>query len=1421
MESILGLFVLAVSVGSSYAAYDVGSDVAELSRMVTEEDNIPESELQVLQEFYNATHGNYWKWGQAPGVPWNFTGDANPCLDQWEGVECTKEFSDGYLHVKALLLSNYDLFGFLTDQIGYLQHLTNLTLSYNMLSYGDFPSSLTMLSMLQHLDITGSYMEGTIPNNIGNMSALQYLSLGDTLMIGTLPPSVCDLVKLQHFGVGNNAFSGTLPNCIGQLTRLQYFGIDNNGLTGTLPITVGSFVDATSFLVSENYFNGTLPATLAALTQARTLDANINMFSGSIPEFLGSLPYLVGTNLRRNRFTGSIPSSLGTAAQLQYVYLDENLLTGSIPATFCQLGLATEIQCSMNMLTGTIPPCLGSLPSLKSLALEYNYLSGPLITFQQSSRLKLLNFRYNYLTGTVPDISLQPLEFSASANLLTGSLPASLFASPALEVVDLSQNQLTGFFPDVPPLALEGSNMALISCADNYLSGSLPQSFGQYAELTYLNLSNNVLTGSIPAAIANLTLLNFIYLGSNYLTGSIPSGPFNFSRLSYIFLDFNMLTGRLPNSLGDIATAQNLNLCSNYLSGPLPETLAQLSALKVLLLMDNQLSGTLDGVFDPSQAHLVTVQLSDNQLTGTLPDSLAQLPSLQVFAAVSNCFEGSIPESLCSSGSLNTLALDGLQSATSCQYKLFPAALEGSVVATSLYSIRNPLSGGVPSCLFGMGNLTTLHLSGNGLTGTIPEEVVVSPTLTDLSLSHNQLHHHIPATILARDWANLDLSYNRFGGRLLTAVGSNYSTRTAIKLDNNRLSGPFPRALRPLQNVSVLESNIFSCEASRDDLPPHDPNLGKYECGSVTFDATMYAWLAVCVALGAAAALAWTSKARFAHAARRIQLWWEATCQAHHCTVNTAHLRAVEAVVSVIAKTSCLCGLFVLLFLTPAYVACSEAYATYAYEYAYGLSAAFLSGPVPFALMFVGFALVTVLLALGSSVFAYQHSVPPAPDGTTAEDSILWTFAVRAVVVVLNFMVVLGVNTAYVIIALNQNGIALTLAQIALALFKVAFNSACSPVLMRWACQRFLGRQPSAPSYVTLQLFVSVVNNILVPCLVVAVISPSCFYNVFKAAAEVRSQFTYGGRCTEFVLISLTNVECLAVDLVTAHTSYRPPFEYTYECSSSFITYYSPAFVIMCMVAGFGIPLAQVVLQRLHERAVVGSRWHAVLDLVLPRILKPVYVTVGGEGGAVQLVVRNLYVPFFDASQHVITLLTYLALLLTFGTVFPPLAVCFAVTVVCMAAFTRLKVGRFLTDVSDHREEAAKSLGEVECRRDTVENAHTRPAPGLGLGYVAVLEQECEGVGSEKVLGRSVAMVVAFSCVFYTLFLFDTLGDAVGLSGAYWVLTVVPCLPVVGFVGYKLVLRATGGSARLAAPTTTAAAIELQSVASPLAPDAV
>jgi hypothetical protein len=71
------------------------------------------------------------------------------------------------------------------------------------------------------------------------------------------------------------------------------------------------------------------------------------------------------------------------------------------------------------------------------------------------------------------------------------------------------------------------------------------------------------------------------------------------------------------------------------------------------------------------------------------------------------------------------------------------------------------------------------------------------------------------------------------------------------------------------------------------------------------------------------------------------------------------------------------------------------------------------------------------------------------------------------------------------------------------------------------------------------------------------------------------------------------------------------------------------------------------------------------------------------------------------------------------------------------------------------------------------------------MAVVDAVDKECRGIGSAWILRRSVRMVIAFAWCFYTLFLFDTLGDQTGFRNAYWVLIVTPLMPLVMFVVYK------------------------------------
>ena len=111
---------------------------------------------------------------------------------------------------------------------------------------------------------------------------------------------------------------------------------------------------------------------------------------------------------------------------------------------------------------------------------------------------------------------------------------------------------------------------------------------------------------------------------------------------------------------------------------------------------------------------------------------------------------------------------------------------------------------------------------------------------------------------------------------------------------------------------------------------------------------------------------------------------------------------------------------------------------------------------------------------------------------------------------------------------------------------------------------------------------------------------------------------------------------------------------------------------------------------------------------------------------------------------------------------FPPLALALAVTLLATTIIDKLKIGRFML-IAKENNVLAK--------------------------YYELIEQECESIHSRAVITSSMWMVVTISCLFYTLFLFDTLGDSVGFGGAYWVLVVMPLMPAVLYFAFYVFNR--------------------------------
>jgi hypothetical protein len=150
------------------------------------------------------------------------------------------------------------------------------------------------------------------------------------------------------------------------------------------------------------------------------------------------------------------------------------------------------------------------------------------------------------------------------------------------------------------------------------------------------------------------------------------------------------------------------------------------------------------------------------------------------------------------------------------------------------------------------------------------------------------------------------------------------------------------------------------------------------------------------------------------------------------------------------------------------------------------------------------------------------------------------------------------------------------------------------------------------------------------------------------------------------------------------------------------------------------------------------------VEVVLPDLLKPVRENYSDTP----------LMPLFNRDAFVLRTVNCIAILLTFGVVFPLLAVVICVDMVVNIFTLRLSISSVLSQV-------AGDAQLTRCYRDR-------------------LNAQCEHVFA--MLNHSLWIVVLLAAVFYSLFLFDIFGDKVGWEGALWAPLSLVLLAVVIFV---------------------------------------
>ncbi|KVH94318.1 piriformospora indica-insensitive protein 2 [Cynara cardunculus var. scolymus] len=224
-------------------------------------------------------------------------------------------------------------------------------------------------------------------------------------LFGSLTESISNMTSLKRLVITGTNVSGEIPDGFGGLLNLEEATLSRNRFTGIVPENVSNLKNLKILDLSQNGFDGKLPASIGELQNLIKLDLSLNLFSGEFPASMKDLKCLELLDLSYNRFTNSgIPIFLSEMSKLKGLYLSGNELGGVIPDIWENMRGINGIGFSGVGLFGNIPSSIGVfLGNLTYLGLDDNHLSGGVpLELERLAMVNELNLKNNNLSGRLP-----------------------------------------------------------------------------------------------------------------------------------------------------------------------------------------------------------------------------------------------------------------------------------------------------------------------------------------------------------------------------------------------------------------------------------------------------------------------------------------------------------------------------------------------------------------------------------------------------------------------------------------------------------------------------------------------------------------------------------------------------------------------------------------------------------------------------------------------------------------------------------------------------------------------------------------------------------------------------------------------------------------------------------------------------------
>ncbi|KAJ6881353.1 receptor-like protein Cf-9 [Populus alba x Populus x berolinensis] len=413
-------------------------------------------------------------------------------------------------------------------------------------------------------------------------------------------------------------------------------------------------------------------------------------------------------------------------------------------------------------------------------------------------------------TGQVTGLNL-------SCSMLYGTLHSnnSLFSLHHLQKLDLSINDFNsshissrfGQFSNLTHLNLNSSNFA----------GQVPLEVSHLSKLISLDLSRNTDLSVEPISfdklVRNLTKLRELDLSFVNMSLVVPSSLMNLSSsLSFLSLEYCRLQGKFPSSMGNLKHLQYLDLASNNFTGSIPYDFGQLTKLVSLYLSGNDYLSVEPVSFDKLVQNLTKLRVLDLQsvnMSLVAPNSLTNLSSTLSSLSLSGCgLQGQIPGNIFLLPNLESLFLPDNEGLTGS----FPSSnvsnvlwsLDLSDTRISVYLENDSISK--------LKSLEYMILSNCNIVGSKLAMFGNLTRLFQLDLSNNNFSGQIPSSFgNLVHLGHLDLRSNNFSGQIPDSF-ANLTLLTELYLSNNQLQGPIHSQLSTILDLYqlILSDNLLN-----------------------------------------------------------------------------------------------------------------------------------------------------------------------------------------------------------------------------------------------------------------------------------------------------------------------------------------------------------------------------------------------------------------------------------------------------------------------------------------------------------------------------------------------------------------------------------------------------------------------------------